>query len=98
VVGDKADQALGRQRAGEVVAALVEGLVEDDGRGLDGGLGDGGRVGGEAEEVVVAVGLGKVIEGLFVDAVVGGEVGDDDDLVGLGELGVVGGGDLGDGG
>lgn len=82
-------QRLGRDGAFEVVAALVKGLVHDDGGGLDVGGGDGGGVGRETKEVVVAVLVGKLLEGVGSLAVRGVDVGDQDDFVGALELVVV---------
>lgn len=82
----------------EVVAALVEGLVEDDSGDLDVGSSGGGGVGRDTEEVVVAVEVGKVGEGGLDGRVGLVDVSDEDDLVGGAELVVVLGGDVGNGG
>lgn len=80
------------------VLAVVEGLVQDEAGLLDTlGLCEGGVVGG-AEEEVVAQAVGDRREGLVRGLVVGGDVGDEDDLVGRLELGERGLGHLGDGG
>lgn len=77
---------------------VVEGAVEDDGRGSDAlGFGSLG-VGGETEQVVVPVFFGCGAE--FGGGGVGGrgEVGDGDDFVGGFKFFEVGRGDVGDGG
>lgn len=79
----------------EVVAALIEGLVEDDGGGAD--ARDLGGVERESEEVVVAVDLGVLCEGSLRHLIRLGEVGNDDELVGRLELVVVRCSDVGDG-
>lgn len=97
VVGDKVCQGLAGEGAGEVVPALVEGLVHDHGGGSDASLGDGSGVVRDAEEVVVTVGLGEVVESSNVVGVRLVKVGDENDLVGSLELDVIVGGDCGDG-
>jgi hypothetical protein len=98
VLADEVAERVGLDGAGKVVAALVEGLVEDDsGRGDLGG-GDGGRVGREAEEVLVAVLLGEGLVRGPAGRVRLVEVGNEDDPVGLLEVGVVFGRDYRDGG
>lgn len=71
---------------GEGVLALVKGLVENDGGNGDTlGLSESGIV-DTTEEVVITHGLSNLSEGLVGGLVIGGEVGDNDDLVGSLEL------------
>lgn len=71
---------------GKDVLAVIEGLVEDEAGLLDTlSLGKGGVVGGSEEEVVTET-IGDRGEGLVGGLVVGGKVGDEDDLVGGLEL------------
>ena len=97
VFGDEIDEAVGGERARELVAALVERLVEDERGRLDVGRRERRRVGGQAEEVVVPVRLGERVERVTVRHVALLEVRDDDDPVRGRELGVVGRGDRRDG-
>lgn len=77
---------LGDELLREGVLLLVEGLVEDDGRGLDTlSLGNGSIV-DTTEEVGVSESLSDTSEGLVGGLVIGIEVGDDDNLVGGLEL------------
>jgi hypothetical protein len=77
---------LGVELLGEDVLAVVKGLVEDE-AGLRDALGLGQRsVAGGAEQEVVAEAVGDRGEGLVGGLVIGGEVGDEDDLVGRLEL------------
>lgn len=83
---------------GEDVLAVVEGLVEDETGLLDTlSLGQSSVVGGTEEEVVTET-VGDRGKGLVGGLVVGGEVGDEDDLVGGLELLECVLGDFGDGG
>lgn len=83
---------------GEVCAAVVELLVDNDGWGLNASDLEGVGVGGDTEEVVVTVLFSDRAEDMGDRVGLGGEVGNNDDLVGLLELLVVGEGDLADGG
>ena len=83
---------------GEDILAVVERLVKDKTGLLDTlSLGESGVVGG-TEEVVVTETVGDRVEGLVGGLVVGGEVSDEDDLVGGLELLECVLGDLRDGG
>ena len=96
--GSEALDGLSIELLGEDILAVVERLVEDETGLLNTlSLGESGVVGG-TEEVVVAEAAGDRVEGLVGGLVIGGEVGDEDDLVGGLELLECVLGDLGDGG
>jgi hypothetical protein len=92
VLGGGVDDTVGW----EVVAALIEGLVEDDGGRSNTSSLNGSGVGGETEEVVITVLLSDSREDRCGGFASSGNVSNSDDLVSLGEFFVVGSGDLAD--
>jgi hypothetical protein len=81
-------------RGRKIIATFVELLVENNGRRGDTSSLDGGGVGGETEEEVITVLLGGGREDGGGDVRGRGDIGDNDDLVSLGELVVTLGGDI----